>query len=85
MMIGAYPCCAGNLALPTPDKTPAWRPEDCPHCGAKVWHRFSRIAPMSWTEPDFLAEHEIDYVRGLIIPKPGTEAEAFEHMQLGGE
>lgn len=81
MIFGSYPCCDGDLCLSMPDRTPAWAPEDCPHCGARVWHRFSRVESMSWTEADFLAEHEVDQETKQIRPKPGTEAEAFDKMQ----
>ena len=47
MMIGSYPCCEGDLWIPMPERTPAYAPEACPHCGAKVWHRFSRLEPKS--------------------------------------
>lgn len=60
MIFGSYPCCNGALCLAMPDKTPAYLPEDCPHCGAKVWHLLSRVAPMSYTEADFLAEFDVD-------------------------
>lgn len=60
MIFGEYPCCNGFFSSPVPDKTPAYFSENCPHCGAKVWHRLSRVDPMSWTEADFLAEHDID-------------------------
>jgi hypothetical protein len=60
MIFGDYPCCGGAFSTGVPDKTPAYFDEDCPHCGAHVWHRLSRVDPMSWTEADFLAKHEID-------------------------
>jgi hypothetical protein len=69
MMIGDYPCCDGPLWLPMPSKTPAYQREECPHCEAVVWHRFSRVEPMSWKEADFLAEHEIDEEAKTIKPK----------------
>jgi hypothetical protein len=34
-------------------------PEDCPHCGARVWHHFSRIIPETWTEADFIERYEV--------------------------
>jgi len=61
MMIGGYPCCDGPLAIAVPEKTPAYLPENCPHCGKPVWHKVSRVDPTSWTEADFLAEHVVDY------------------------
>ena len=60
MMIGEYPCCGAPLMIPMPDETPAYGPDICTNCGAKVWHLFSRIDPQSWTEEDFLREHEVD-------------------------
>ena len=69
MMIGSYPCCDGNLWIPMPDKTPAYAAEDCPHCGAKVWHLFSRVNPTTWTEADFLAEHDINHETKIITRK----------------
>jgi len=61
-----------------PEKTPAYLPEDCPHCGAKVWHRLSRVESMSWTEADFLAEHDVDMEARKITAKPGTDAARFD-------
>jgi len=61
MIIGEYPCCGGDLWLTDePERTPAFMPEDCPHCGAKVWHRFSRFDPWTRTEADFIAEYIVD-------------------------
>lgn len=78
MIFGSYPCCGGHLALPMPNTTPAWASENCPHCGELVWHRYSRLQSMSWTEPDFLAEHDVDPIARTIKPKPGTAAYDFE-------
>ena len=69
MMIGEYPCCNGALWIPMPDKTPAWAREQCPHCGATVWHKLSRVDPTSWTEEDFLAEFDVDEEAMLVTPK----------------
>lgn len=80
MMIGGYPCCNGSLWLPMPDKTPAYLPEDCPHCGAKVWHRFSRVDPMSWLEADFLAEFDVDMEKKSVEPKLGSDAALRDAM-----
>lgn len=80
MIIGSYPCCDGDLHLSMPDKTPAYFAEECPHCSAKVWHRLSRVQSTSWTEADFLKEHEVDLDAHTITAKPGTEAAAFEAM-----
>ncbi|MES1995571.1 MAG: hypothetical protein V4522_15875 [Pseudomonadota bacterium] len=84
MIFGEYPCCGGDLALSMPDKSPAYMPEDCPHCRAKVWHRLSRVESASWIEADFLAEHDVDVSAKTVIPKPGTEAEAFDRYNRIG-
>ena len=60
MVIGEYPCCGAHLMIEVPKKTPAYFKENCPECGAVVWHRLSRIDPTSWIEADFLAEHDVD-------------------------
>lgn len=60
MIAGEYPCCGGPLMLSMPDNGPGLAPEDCPHCGARVWHYYSRIDPKSWTEADFLTQYEVD-------------------------
>lgn len=80
MIIGSYPCCDGTLTLSMPDQTPAYFSEGCPHCGATVWHRLSRLQSMSWTQTDFLDEHDVDADSRTIKPKPGTEAARFEEM-----
>lgn len=72
MIFGEYPCCGGALTLGLPKgkhKLPAYAKEECPHCGAIVWHKFSRWDPMSWTEEDFLAEFDIDEKTGMVTPK----------------
>lgn len=69
MIIGEYPCCDKLFSHPVPDKTPAYFKENCPFCGAPVWHKLSRIDPISWTEADFLAEHDVDYEKKVITPK----------------
>jgi hypothetical protein len=88
-MFGEYPCCGAALAIALPEKTPAYMPESCPSCGAKVWHRFSRIEPQSWTEADFLAEFEVDDAAKTIKernpkspapPIPPVIVEAFVKM-----
>lgn len=61
MIFGDYPCCGGPLAIPMAH-APSFEKEACPHCGATVWHRHSRIEPASWTEADFLAEFVVDEV-----------------------
>ena len=85
MIFGSYPCCGGTLTLAMPDKTPAYLPEACPHCGTKVWHRLSRVETATWTEPDFLAQYDVDMEARTITAKAGTDAERFEDMnrQLG--
>lgn len=80
-IFGTYPCCDGDLHLAMPKKSPAYFPEDCPHCGARVWHRLSRVESVSWTETDFLAEYDVDEETKSVTAKPGTEAEAFRKMQ----
>ena len=60
MIFGSYPCCGADLAIVMPDQTPAYLPESCPSCGARIWHVFSRLDPMSYTEADFLALYEVD-------------------------
>lgn len=71
MIFGGYPCCDDSLALGIPDgaKLPMYFREACPHCGAAVWHRLSHVDPESWTEPDFLEEHEIDEATKMIRRK----------------
>lgn len=70
MMTGGYPCCDGPLLIPMPDQTPAFRPETCPHCGAKVWHHLSRVDPWSMTEADFLTKYEVNETAKSIKAKP---------------
>lgn len=72
MVIGEYPCCDGGLMIAMPEKTPAYVRENCPHCGVVVWHRLSRIDPQSWTESDFLSEHDVDETTKKITPKLST-------------
>lgn len=60
MILGEYPCCHGDLCLSMPDNTPTFMPEECPHCGVKVWHLFSRSGPKTWIEADFRAEYDVD-------------------------
>ena len=84
-MIGEYPCCEGPLAVAMPDKTPAYRPEECPHCGAKVWHRLSRVEPLSWTEEGFLKEYAVDWDTRTVKALPGSDAEAFDKFNRDHE
>lgn len=71
MMVGEYPCCDGPLFLAMPDRTPAYAEEACPHCGATVWHRFSRVDPQSFTESEFLSRFSVDREAGSITPIGG--------------
>lgn len=74
MMIGSYPCCEGPLFIAMPERRlPLYAPENCPHCGAKVWHLFSKAVPTTWVEADFLAEHNIDPVTKTITRKDGRD------------
>lgn len=75
MIFGSYPCCNEPLALALPSgkhKLPAYASETCPHCGATVWHKFSRWDPISWTEEDFLKEFEIDPETKMVKPREKT-------------
>ena len=62
MIIGDYPCCDKELLIPIPDgvKLPAFSKEQCPYCGATVWHYISRVAPESYTDEQFLKEWTVD-------------------------
>jgi hypothetical protein len=73
MIFGDYPCCGGALAIAVPDLTPVMRKENCPHCGAVVWHKLSRLDPQSWTEDDFLVEYEVDEEVMTIKQKEAAE------------
>lgn len=87
MIFGSYPCCEGPLAIAVPDKTPAYWKENCPNCGAVVWHRLSRLDPQTWTEAQFLAEHTIDEATKQIReinPPPAvelSEADKAAHLK----
>lgn len=71
MIIGEYPCCNGDLWIPMPDKTPSYFPEDCPHCGAKVWHECSRMQSRTYTEKDFLERFTVDEAtRSITLKQP---------------
>ena len=59
--LGEYPCCGGALFLSWDEESFGYAPEDCPHCGAKVWHRFSNYQPESWTEEEFLKRHSVNH------------------------
>jgi hypothetical protein len=60
MVIGDYPCCGGPLFISVPDNSPKFEREECPHCGAVVYHKLSRIDPESWIEAEFLKEFDVD-------------------------
>ena len=60
MIFGAYPCCGAGLQMEMPDE-PAMMPEDCPHCGASVWHLLSRVSPQSWTAAEFDRLFTVDH------------------------
>lgn len=70
MIVGKYPCCGGEVWIGMPSNAPGFAPEDCPHCGAHVWHYFSRLEPKTWMEADFLAAHDVDEKTKTIVPKP---------------
>lgn len=69
MIFGDYPCCGGALCLTVPDKTPVFEREECPHCGAVVWHFLSRLDPVSYTEKEFLAQYDVDAATKKITKK----------------
>lgn len=69
MIFGSYPCCGGSLSLSMPERTPVYVPEDCPHCGAKVWHVLSRIEPVTYTEKDFLERYEVDTENKQVVKR----------------
>lgn len=69
MIFGNYPCCNGELCLSMPEKTPTSAPENCPHCGKRVWHIFSRLEPMSYTEKDFLKSYEVDEITKAVTKR----------------
>ena len=61
------------IAIPDGVDLPAFEPEDCPHCGAPVWHQFSRVEPMTWLEADFLADHVVDEAAMTIEKRSPAE------------
>lgn len=69
MIFGEYPCCGGHLALTTPDATPQFERELCPHCRQVVWHYHSRFDPKSYTDEGFFEEYEIDPDTSRIVKK----------------
>lgn len=77
MIIGQYPCCNGELCMQMPERTPVYFREECPHCGAPVWHKLSRVESMSWCEADFLEIYEVDAEAHTITERePITDAGA---------
>lgn len=72
MVIGEYPCCSGPFAAAVPAQTPAFFREACPHCGAFVWHKVSRVDPAIWTEADFLESHDVDPETRQVFRKVAT-------------
>jgi hypothetical protein len=73
MIFGSYPCCNATLAISMSEKAGYIR-ELCPTCGAAVWHLMSRIDPQSWTEDDFLKEHNVDEA-AKTVTRIKTEAD----------
>ncbi len=70
MIMGSYPCCDGPPFLGAPERPGIFfAKEKCEHCGAAVWHKFSRLDPCSWKEEDFLKEFEVDHETMKITPK----------------
>lgn len=61
VMVGTSPCCGAPLliALP-PGPLPRFARDVCDSCGARLWHRFSRVNPETWTEEQFLVAFEVD-------------------------
>lgn len=74
MIFGDYPCCGEvlSISMTNPDgidlagKTV---PHTCEHCGAKVWTRFSRINPKTWTDKEFREEFDVDDVAKAVKRK----------------
>lgn len=63
-----------------PDKTPVYFPENCPHCGTKVWHRLSRVDPTTWTEADFFLEYMVDPVAKTIERRSQADIDAQQAL-----
>lgn len=68
MIFGEYPCCNGPLALSMGEKA-GYAPHKCPHCGAAVWTRFSRMDPETWTDADFRREFVVDDEALTVVPR----------------
>ena len=71
MILGSYPCCEGGLSIAMPDGGPFWMPEDCPHCGARVWHFLTRVNPTTLLEADSNEISDHDPATKKISVKPG--------------
>jgi hypothetical protein len=81
MIFGEYPCCSGDLNIAMPDTTPAYAREECPHCGAVVWHKLSRIQSTTWIESDFLELYTVDAETRKITEKnPAPEPPPEQNM-----
>lgn len=69
MIIGEYPCCGGNLAVPLAEgNLPRYQREECPHCGEVVWHVHSRIDPKTHTDAAFRELYVVDDMNRTITP-----------------
>ena len=74
MIFGTYPCCNGTLALDMPERGGGYAPHDCTHCGAKLWTRFSRLRPETWTDADFRREFMVDDEKRTVVPRATQRA-----------
>lgn len=82
MILGSFPCCNGTLALAMGDRS-GYAPHTCPHCGANVWTRFSRVNPESWTDTDFRREFIVDDEKRTVVPR-GVQAVRGESKPPAG-
>jgi hypothetical protein len=69
VITGSYPCCGGDLWIGVPEVTPKVLPEDCPHCGVKVWHVLSRLEPLTYLDADFRELYDVDDANKRITRK----------------
>lgn len=70
MISGSYPCCDGDLTLSVEGiDTPVIQREICPHCGALVWHKLSRLDPESWTDVEFRKFYDVNDETKVAKPK----------------
>lgn len=69
MIFGSYPCCGADLCFAMPDVTPKYLPEECPSCGARVWHVLSRVESISFTESEFLERYEANHNTKTVTDK----------------